>query len=129
MNKAYLVGKEEKMNIEKIIETSAPDADETWECFEGVMKESAKESGIKKKDFNDYCLLLSEDSDVWAIAAEISIKRLKKAVPLIIQEIFSNAVGASFETEGDTAGIIFSIEFLKSVDQYPVHITKPVGAK
>lgn len=71
------------MDRKEIIEKSAPDSEESWDCFEEVMKESAKEDGIKKRDFDDYCLPLSEDSRVWAIAGAISIKRVEKALDLI----------------------------------------------
>jgi hypothetical protein len=38
------------------------------------------------------------------------------------QKIFSHKVGASLDTEGDTAYIEFEIEYLKSIGQYPISV-------
>lgn len=73
----------DEKQIEEIIKKSAPDSDETWKCFEKVMRESAKDMQIPEEEFNDFCLPLSEDSDMWAIVAEIGILRVRKAIPLV----------------------------------------------
>ena len=93
--------------IEKIIEGSAPNSEETWDCFEKVMRESAKDMQVPEEEFNDFCLPLSEDSDVWAIAAEISILRVKKAIHLIAGEIKKVVEGWG---EGDIFGDAYSEE-------------------
>jgi len=75
--------------------------DEEWECFDTVMKEKAKEVGIKKRDYNDYCLQLSEDIRVWEIAHEIVNRTLvkleklgyHKGLPSSIEEALTSGDG------------------------------------
>ena len=76
-------------NLEELIEKTKLTSDEKWLEFDNVMKESAKEDGIKKRDYNDYCLALSEDRRFWEVATAISLARLRKAVPLIQQEVWT----------------------------------------
>jgi len=62
-------------------------SNEEWVAFDTAMKASAKENRIKKKDYNDYCLMFSEDPSFWGVVAEIKIAQDTKTRAETLKEI------------------------------------------
>lgn len=63
------------------------DKDE-WRIFDDVMRAAAKEYGIKKWDYNDFCLMLSENSEFWQTISGIKVAQDIKTRQQTAKEIF-----------------------------------------
>jgi len=59
---------------------------EEWDAFEKAMRAGAKEDKIKKRDFNDYCLALSEDPNFWGVVQRVKVAQDAKTLTLVVAD-------------------------------------------